>query len=313
MHWRVKYLIQRNLSFLPGHYGHTVNHWLSVNFGGLNADSTHHVIHNTLAMSSVLRHFGFELHDRSFVEIGTGWTRVSAMTLLALGAREVYSFDLHRHLDHEPVDRALRDFANFRPNGTKPLLPFPCDLQKEYERLDASGIDLSRFHYVAPHDARATGLESNTIDGYFSHAVLEHVARPVIEGLLVESFRILKPGGFCYHFIQPTMHAAWMDAKATGIDYLTCSDRWWRVLYENDVSHECRLRGVDHLALVRGAGFEIVAEWHTIDQKALAALPEKKLAEPFRSYSAEEICTDYIWIVGRKFQHGSLSSGESPR
>jgi SAM-dependent methyltransferase len=298
MHWRGKYLIQRSLSFLPGNLGSSINHGLSVNFGGLK-NPKFFAIHNTLAMFSLLRTLGFDLRDRTFVELGTGWTSASAMILLGLSAKEVYSFDLYRHLDQTLVELALKNLTDLRPYTSK-TFPFPCNLQEEAALLDMSKLDSSRFHYFAPYDARTTSLESNTIDCYFSQAVLEHAPRPIIEGLLAESFRMLKPGGLCYHYIQPTMHAAWVDSKATGIDYLTCPDWSWRIFYENDIAHECRLRGVDHVALIRSAGFEIIGEWHTVDQKALAALPRKKLAKRFQFYSGEEICTDYIWVVGRK-------------
>jgi hypothetical protein len=91
-----------------------------------------------------------------------------------------------------------------------------------------------------------------------------------------------------------------MDKNATGIDYLTCSDWQWRYLYDNDIAHECRLRGVDHIALLKDAGFELVHEWHTIDEKAMSLLPQKRLAPKFRGYTAEEICTNDIWLLGRK-------------
>jgi hypothetical protein len=66
------------------------------------------------------------------------------------------------------------------------------------------------------------------------------------------------------------MHAAWVDPKATGIDFLRCT------IYENDTSQECRQRRSDHVALIRQTWFEIVGEWHTVDGKALAALPGKR-------------------------------------
>ena len=298
MHWRIKYLIQKSLSLLPGNLGSSLNHRLSVKFGGLKRIQFYG-IDNTLAMSSLLRSLGFDPRDKTFVELGTGWSGSAAMILLGLSAREVTSFDLYRHLDQALVELSLNKLTDLRLDASKKF-PFPCCMQEEGALLDPLKIDLSHLHYLAPYDARVTGLEDNTIDCYFSQAVLEHVPQPIIEELLAESFRILKPGGVCYHYIQPTMHAAWMDSKATGIDYLTCTDWSWKHFYENDISHECRLRGTDHLTLIRKAGFEVIGEWHTVDEKSLSALPRKKLAERFQSYSDEEICTDYIWVVGRK-------------
>jgi SAM-dependent methyltransferase len=291
-------MIQRSLSLLPGDLGHNINHRLSVEFGYLKTKNFF-AIDNTLAMSSLLRSLGFDVQGRTFVELGTGWAGSAAMILLGLSAKEVKSYDLYRHLDQTLVELSLKHLTDLRIDASK-TFPFPCNLQEEGALLNLSIIDSDNFQYFAPYDARATGLEDNAIDCYFSQAVLEHCSKSIIEELLAESFRILKPGGVCYHYIQPTMHAAWMDSKATGIDYLTCTDWSWRTFYENDIAHECRLRGVDHLSFIRKAGFEIIGEWHTVDEKARAALPGKKLAKRFQSFTDEEICTDYIWVVGRK-------------
>jgi len=298
MHWRVKYLTQRVLSLLPDRLGRSINNRLSRQAGGLR-ELKFYAIDNTLAMSSLLRELGFSSQGRTFVELGTGWAGSAALILLGLSEKQVVSFDLYRHLDQRMAEIALKNITDLRLDPTKKY-QFPCNVAAEGALLDPSKIDARRFRYFAPHDARATGLESNSVDCYFSQAVLEHVPKFIIQELLADSFRILKPGGVCYHYVQPTMHAAQVDRNATGIDYLTCSDWVWKTFYENDISHECRLRGIDHLALVREAGFEVVGEWHTVDKKALAALPRKNLAKRFRSYSDEEICTDYIWIVGRK-------------
>jgi hypothetical protein len=52
--------------------------------------------------------------------------------------------------------------------------------------------------------------------------------------------------------------------------------------------------------MMRDAGFDIVAEFHSLDTRALEALTNRVLAPRFRQYTAEEIAIDYIWIVGQK-------------
>ena len=292
-------------------YGRHINHWLSVNFGGLRTNSSSS-IENTLGMSSLLRSLGFDSKGKTFVELGSGWNGGAAMTLLGLSAKEVISYDLYRHLDPRLVELTKERFTTIDLTSRKPF-PFPCNVEGELAIFDRCNIRLEQFRYLAPHDARYTGLRDNSVDCYFSQAVLEHVPKPIIQELLTESFRILRPGGVCYHYIQPTMHAAWGDSKATGIDYLTCADWAWSAFYSNDISHECRLRGTDHISLIRDAGFDIMGEWHTIDKEAFAALPGMTLARRFRSYCEEDICTNYIWIVGRKPSDCSQRDAQIPR
>jgi SAM-dependent methyltransferase len=298
MNWRIKYLIQKTLSLLPGDAGFRANRYLSRHHGGLR-EINFYGIHNTLSMCGAMEPSGFDPGDRVFLEIGTGWTASSALMLLALGARAVHSYDLFPHLDEKLVALARQEMTNV-PAHTDRTYPFPCDMMSWAAKCNPSAIDLQRFHYHAPHDARSTGLDSGSVDCVFSQAVFEHIPEPIIVDLLKESHRVLRSGGLCYHYVQPTMHAAQMDSHATGIDYLTCSDWVWRTFFENGISHENRLRGVCYLELLRQGGFEIVNSWHTVDAKALSALPKKKLAPRFRRFSAEEIATDYIWIVGRK-------------
>jgi len=298
MKWQAKYVVQRGLSLMPFGVGVKVNHWLSSRYGGLR-DSVEYAIPNTLGMVGLLESLGYPVSGKRFVELGTGWTGSSPMVLLSLGAESVDSYDLFRHLEQARMDDALARFENLEPYTSRKF-PFKVDLGEVASRCDRKLIDLDRFHYFAPHDARATGLPPDTADVYYSSAVLEHVGSGVLPQIHAETFRILKPGGIFYHYVQPTMHAVQVDPKATGIDYLCCSDLQWKLFLENDIAHENRLRHIDHVDLLKAAGFEIIGDWKTIDEKALAALPHKKLSKRFQNYSAEEIATDYCWIVGRK-------------
>lgn len=300
MNWQAKYFVQRGLSLMPFGMGTHINHWLSSNFGGLQ-NSPEFAVPNTLGMVGLLEYLGYSVNGKRFVELGTGWSGSSPLVLLSLGAESVYSYDLFRHLEQTRLEQALTFFDSLEPYTSRKF-PFDVDLRGIASRCRKQLIDLERFRYFAPHDARATGLASDWADVYYSSAVLEHVRLDILPQIHAETYRILKPGGIFYHYVQPTMHAAWMDPRATGIDYLCCSDLQWKLLLENDVAHENRLRHIDHVCLLEAAGFEILGDWSTIDEKALAKLPHKKLSKRFECYSPEEIATDYCWIAGRKPQ-----------
>lgn len=298
MKWQTKYLMQRGLSIMPFGMGISFNHWLSTRFGGLR-DSPEYAIPNTLGMVGLLESLGYSMKGKRFVELGTGWSGSAPLLLLSLGAESVDSFDLFRHLEQARLENALTLFDNLEPY-TQKQFPFKADLREVASRCRRKQIDLERFHYFAPHDARATGLPPDSADIYYSSAVLEHVRVDVMSQIHAETYRILKPGGIFYHYIQPTMHAVQVDRNASGIDYLCVSDTQWKLFLENDISHENRLRHIEHVRLLEAAGFEIIGDWTTIDQKALAALPHKKLSKRFQEYSSEEIATDYCWVVGKK-------------
>ena len=69
--------------------------------------------------------------------------------------------------------------------------------------LREAGID-----YRAPGDATNTGLEDGSVDAHFSYNVFEHVPAEAIEKILAEARRILKPGGVCVHYVDPSDHYA---------------------------------------------------------------------------------------------------------
>lgn len=283
---------------MPFGIGMTINHWLSSHFGGLR-NSVEYAVPNTLGMVGLLEHLGYSVKGKRFVELGTGWSASSPLVLLSLGAESVDSYDLFRHLEDARQEHALSLFDNLELYTSRKF-PFEVDLLQVARRCDRRHINLERFHYLAPHDARATGLPSDSADVYYSSAVLEHVRLDTLPQIHSETYRILKPGGIFYHYVQPTMHAVQVDPKATGIDYLCCSDAKWKLFFENDIAHENRLRHIDHVRLLEAAGFQLVGNWKTIDEKALAALPNKGLSTRFENYSPEEIATDYCWIVGKK-------------
>jgi hypothetical protein len=298
MKWQAKYMAQRGLSLMPFGMGTNLNHWLSSNFGGLR-DSPEYAVPNTLGMVGLLEQLGYSVKGKRVVELGTGWSGSSPLVLLSLGAQCVESYDLFRHLEQRRMEHAFALFDSLEPYTSRKF-PFEVDLSDVASRCRKDRIDLERFRYFAPHDARSTGLPSDSADIYYSSAVLEHVGYEVLPEIHAETFRILKRDGVFYHYIQPTMHAAQLDPTATGIDYLCCSDWIWNLFLDNDIAHENRLRHIDHVRLLEAAGFEIIGNWKTIDQRALAALSKRKLARRFEGYSQEELATDYCWIVGRK-------------
>lgn len=297
--WMIKYLIQKSLSMLPFDAGLAANRFLQTRFGGLRQQIIYG-LPRTLTMTWALEQCGGAVAGRTFVEVGTGWDGSSALTLLSLGAARVESLDVVRHLDRTLHERASRLIAERREYHEQQELPFAPDYDALIGRCDASMVRPADFVYRAPADARKTGLPSSSADVYYSLAVAEHIPARELRDVLEESFRILKPGGLCYHYIQPTMHAAAFDSSAVGVDYLRCSEFVWNTFFANPISYENRLRGVDYLRMLEAAGFTIVASWRTLDVASLNALPGLKVDSKFAGYSREELATNFLWLVGQK-------------
>jgi SAM-dependent methyltransferase len=294
--WQAKYMAQRLLSLLPSDVGHWCNQELSRRFGNLRSP-TFNALHDVLVMVDDLATIGFDIPSTRVVELGTGWDGSAAMCLLGLGSERVDSYDLHRHLDNTLIEKALTALAAgnipHRRRGEE------HKLRTIAAKVDRSRVDPTRFHYHAPVDASETTIADGAVDLYYSLAVLEHVRREALHRLLSESFRILKPGGICYHYIEPAMHA-WQNKADTAVDFLAFGDVHWKLLYENDIAHENRLRAPEYLAMLRQAGFDILQTWPVVDPVALSAIPAIRIARKFRQFTDEELATTYLWVVARK-------------
>jgi SAM-dependent methyltransferase len=297
--WMLKYFVQKCLSLLPFGLGLRANHYLQTRCGGLK-DPVIYGLPRTLTMVWALEQCGGDVRGRTFVELGTGWDGSSALTLLSMGAARVESFDVVRHLDPALHQTAVRLIAERRDYHEKQRLPFAPDYDELMSRCGAVDPEAKGFVYRAPADGGATSLASESIDVYYSLAVLEHVPEATLLSILQESFRIMRPGGLCYHYVQPTMHAAAFDHAAVGVDYLQCSELVWNTLFANSLSYENRLRAVDYLRLLERVGFRIRKSWHTVDEVSLRRLPQLRVDKQFTHYSDEELATDYLWVVAEK-------------
>nr|UXE45419.1 hypothetical protein Hi04_10k_c4773_00034 [uncultured bacterium] len=289
--WITKYATQRFLSFFP--HSIEMNAVLQYSVGGLRRPIVYGYP-RTLTMHWLLAQTGISLADAVCVELGTGWDMSSAMTLARSGAREVYTFDHVRHAVPELEASALRMIeSRIVPSDTD--LPFQPPFA-ELTKLVSEEKGL--VHYKAPHDARHTGFGDSSVDFYYSLATLEHIPAKILEGLLRESYRILKPGTYCYHLVQPGMHA-WRGRESS-VDYLIFSKRIWERWLASPLAFENRLRAVEHLDLLRSVGFDIVRTWFHVDETALEKLPRMRLAEEFRRFSFEELAHDNFWVIARK-------------
>jgi SAM-dependent methyltransferase len=130
----------------------------------------------------------------------------------------------------------------------------------------------SRIEYFAPADARATGLEPDSIDLVYSNSVLEHVPPEVIRGLMKESFRVLKPGGLALHNVGCNDHYAFFDKSISFVNYLQYEERSWR-LWNNSLQYQNRLRAPEFEELAAAAGFEVIYKRTSVRPGALEAIP----------------------------------------
>jgi SAM-dependent methyltransferase len=154
--------------------------------------------------------------------------------------------------------------------------------------------------YRCPADATNTHLPQGELDYVVSTNVFEHVPPEVLRAMLIESKRILKPGGYILHHIDPGDHFSY-DKRITTINFLQYSPRAWYYIGGSGVAYHNRLRCIDYVRLFEEHGFEIVDQASEVDRTALAALRSGRLKphHMFRSYTPEQLCQRTIVIFAR--------------
>ena len=304
MDWRVKGLLQKGLSLVPG--GVRLNTRLQHVVGKLK-DFDGHVagkISDWATTMGYLSDVGFRVRGKRLVEIGTGWHPALPICFILAGARSIATFDIVRLLDESETFRLLgslckhvpriAELAGENPAAVHARLMELHKLKNLDQLLGNCGIE-----YYAPADGRSTGLQPDSVDLVYSNSVLEHVPREIIRGLMLESFRVLKPGGLVLHNVGCNDHYAFFDKSISFINFLQYEEREWR-LWNNPIQYQNRLRAPEFVDLAIRDGFEIISKRTHVRPGTLEALAHLHIAPQFDHFSKEELAATTIDFIGRK-------------
>jgi SAM-dependent methyltransferase len=231
----------------------------------------------------------------TFYEFGAGWDLAIPVAYALLGVGRQVLVDIRPSARLELVNDSLAAFERLRPEleelaGRELKAGGPVARLGELE--ERFGI-----RYLAPCDARGTGLPETSIDFVSSTDTCEHIPGADLAEIFRECFRLLRPGGAFSCRIDLQDHYAYFDRSLSRYHFLRYSDRSWR-LVNSPLHHQNRLRSPDYLRLVREAGFELAVERPSgpsdEGRQELRALP---LAERFRGYSEDELGVTVLSFV----------------
>lgn len=219
-----------------------------------------------------------DLSALSFFEFGSGWDLTIPQLFWMCGVEKQCTVDLNRLCRPELVYDARRRLTAIGPELAarfhRPLRRLPELNSSLSAYLSSIGII-----YDAPADASNTGAPSQTFDVVTSSLVLEHVPEPVIAAIYGEMFRILRPGAVISGSIDMSDHYSHGDRSISPWNFLTLSDGDWASV-NGDLLYQNRLRGAEHVALLEGAGFEIVA---CVPRIVVSPVPFEQVRQKFSS------------------------------
>ena len=302
MRWLAKAAVQKGFGVLP--QGERLNylfqrrvlHSLPAGGGALRQK-----------FSRALQHLGaYEEHgpgvpaaDATFYEFGAGWDLAIPVAYALLGVGRQVLVDIRPSARVELVNDSLASYERLRGElegvAGRELRPLGGPISQLEELEDRFGI-----RYLAPCDARGTGLPAESIEFVSSTDTCEHIPGADLAEIFRECFRLLRPGGAFSCRIDLQDHYAYFDRSLSKYNFLRYSDRAWS-LVNSPLHHQNRLRSPEYLQLVRDAGFELVVEKPSGPSEAgLKELESLPLAPRFRKYPPEELGVTVLSFVAKR-------------
>jgi SAM-dependent methyltransferase len=301
MRWVAKAALQRGLGVLP--QGERLNyvfqrhvlHSFPVRDAAYRQKFTRAVAH----LAAYEEHGpGVSASEATFYEFGAGWDLAIPLSYALLGVGQQIVIDIRPSARTELVNETIAALERLRPELEETAgralrdLGGPASSVAELEpRL---GI-----RYLAPCDARGTGLPAGSIDFASSTDTCEHIPAPDLAAIFAECRRLLRPGGAFSCRVDLQDHYAYFDRSLSRYNFLRYSDRTW-ALVNSPLHYQNRLRAPEYLELVREAELELVVtnpSGPSVEGRAeLEMLP---LAPRFRKYPPEDVGVTILSFVAR--------------
>ena len=302
MRWLLKALAQQAFSALPK--SESVNYLcqrhvtgsLPLGDVGFRRKATRAIQHFAAFRTHGVGH----LADATFYEFGAGWDLIVPLGFYSLGVERQILIDIRPNLRLDLVNDSIAKYERLRPDMEQ-------EAGETFRPLGSAAVanaaELERrfgITYLAPRDARDTGLPAGSIDFVSSTDTFEHVPPHDLRLILNECRRLLKKGGLLSARIGLEDHYAYGDPHISRYNYLRFSDRVWRLL-NSSLHYQNRLRYPDYVELLESAGFDVVeTRVSRASERDLDLLRSIPLAPRFRDrYTPEELGAKALFVVAR--------------
>lgn len=215
-------------------------------------------------VSLCLKHQLLKPSDR-LLELGTGWVHWEALTTRLFFDFEATLYDVWDNRQFDALKSYLRQLASMLKreehqfpgdvSNARRLISQICEL-KSFEEV----YKLLGFKYIVDPLGEMKSLPDKAFKVIISAGVLEHVHADSVWNCVQGMSRVLKPGGHCIHSINITDHLYLYDCSASPKQYLSYSDRIWRLFFQNKVQYINRFQRSEWLSMFLRAGFDLISE-----------------------------------------------------
>lgn len=286
MHWRAKARAFAVLSNIP--FGETLHYAMQRYVTRRLPRSEKQV---TSSYDSARRMIDFyetygqrPLRDSTCFEFGAGRDLIMPLAFSAHGAKRFFAVDIER-LAKLDLIRSNAAIVSRASGVSRP------DMRAMDDLAHAWNIDC-----CAPLDARATDLDTGSIDCAVSVETLEHIPRDDIRAILKELRRIMRPEGLALMRIDYGDHFKGFDPSISSFNFLTYSDKAGAP-FQSQFQYVNRLRHSEYLQLFEEAGFDVLRD--DPDRRPPEQPIIDRLAPDFRKFSGEDLFTLGSTIIAR--------------
>ena len=168
------------------------------------------------------------------------------------------------------------------------------------ERMESvdSYYEEKNIFYNAPSDARKINLDSGSIDFIYSFAVLEHIPKNILDQILSEFFRVLKPDGIMFHVVEPEDHN--FQYGSSKVEFLRYSNFFYNYFYNSSISYHNRLRDSEYKNMFKNNKFEVFWYDRELSQDDVDILNTMNLNDVYKSFSIEDLAISKVTYILKK-------------
>jgi SAM-dependent methyltransferase len=294
-HWRIKASMLKIMSAFPG--GHRLNFIAQTAMRSMQSregwmKNTERVIQERAPQIHwISKHL--PIKGARVLDVGTGWQPMPTLLFYLAGAESIITCDIVRHVRFRLAIKLLESFERKTPEIAE-AFGVPVDLIRE--RLDrikgAKTLDeyfrRANIQYLAPSDAAATGLPSQSIDIWFAFGVLQYVPVQQLRPILCEAKRVLKPSGRLYCAVGYYDDFAQFDKGLFLFDYLRYNDAEWQRLAGNGLYTANRLREPEYFELFEQLGGVLEDRVPRVEEEHIERVRNMRVADRFQKFTPEQ-------------------------
>lgn len=302
MNFKYKAYIQKFLSAIPN--GERLNYFFQKHITNSLPISDDDL---SVKTDTVITHFNnfkkYNYNDLNpencrYYEFGSGYDLVIPIGIRLLGFKDLTCIDIRELVFPELINDSVKRLKKYKDKFVE-----NSELLKNVPSINENNFrdvlnDNFQIKYIAPLDARKTGIESDSIDFILSNATMEHIPEKSLPDIMKECYRILKPGGIMSNAIDYRDHWSFFDSEISVYNYLQYSETEFEKLNPS-IMYQNRMRHKDYMKIISDTGFKILEEIRDEpDENEKNQLRNINLNEFYENnYNFEELGTKSCMLV----------------